>query len=341
MGCGASVKPGDSGPTAPPCTAPPKSMPGTSAGSGGASHVAVVGAGFVGTSASFTLLCGGVGSLVTLTDIVQEKVEGEVMDLEDTGGAIRVASMQEAGQADVIVITAGRGQRPGETRLDLIEANAGIMRSVAQGMQPINPNAKIICVSNPCDPLTYCCQQHLGLPQNQVFGSGTLLDSIRLRVALGKKLGLHHSALELTVLGEHGDSQFAAFSMARVGGIPLIQFAASHGITAEQLHAESQKSRGKAYEIIQRKKYTAFGIGSAIVSITDAILHDRRQVLPVSVRVPGRECCASLPAVLGRNGVEQILDPTAHLDAKEKTSFENACKLMEESIASLRKESVA
>merc|ERR1712136_625890 len=196
------------------------------------------------------------------------KVEGEVLDLEDSGGSIDVATPQEAGQADVIVITAGRGQKDGETRLDLIKANAAILKSVISGMQPIKSTAKMVVVSNPCDPLTYQAQLCSGLPVNQVFGSGTVLDSRRLRVDLASKLNLHHSSIILFVLGEHGDSQFPVPSLANVGGVPLMQ----------------------------HPKMKDVNLDEVCKKIVSSILNDKKCVLPVSVRVPGKACCLSLPA---------------------------------------------
>merc|ERR1719498_761421 len=137
------------------------------------------------------MLLRSTGARVTLTDVNEDKCRGEVLDLEDTGGSIEFATPAEAGQADVIVISAGRGQRDGETRLDLVKANSAIMRSVIAGMQPIKKTAKIIVVSNPCDALTYVAQESSGLPISQVFGSGTVLDSRRLRVEVGRALNVN------------------------------------------------------------------------------------------------------------------------------------------------------
>merc|ERR1719498_356569 len=137
------------------------------------------------------MLLRGTGARVTLTDVNEDKCRGEVLDLEDTGGQCFYATPAEAGQADVIVVSAGRGQKEGETRLDLVKANSAIMRSVIAGMQPIKKTAKIIVVSNPCDALTYVAQESSGLPISQVFGSGTVLDSRRLRVELGRTLNVN------------------------------------------------------------------------------------------------------------------------------------------------------
>merc|ERR1719401_3420824 len=160
-------------------------------------HIAIVGAGFVGTSAAFALLCAGTSARITITDVNTDKAEGEVLDLEDAGigndgnGRVEMATPQEAGQADVIVITAGRGQREGETRLDLIKANSGIIKSVVEGMKPLKSSAKVIVVSNPCDALTYVAQECSGLPVGQVFGSGTILDSRRLCVRIARWVDVH------------------------------------------------------------------------------------------------------------------------------------------------------
>jgi len=193
-----------------------------------APHVAVIGAGFVGVNTALALLQRNIASRVTLTDVDEEKCLGEVLDLEDAGtpGSIAVATPEAAGQADVIVITAGRGQRPGETRLELIAGNAAIMKSIMDAMQPLNPEAKIVVVANPCDPLTYYARKLApNLPEGAVFGSGTVLDTMRLRVELGYRLGVHSQDVHVMVLGEHGDTQFAAYSTGNVGGRPLLQHA--------------------------------------------------------------------------------------------------------------------
>lgn len=296
-----------------------------------ASHVAIIGAGFVGTSCAFALLSRGTGARVTLTDVNTTKCEGEVLDLQDGGGNVKVATPQEAGQADVIVITAGRGQREGETRLDLVKANAGILKSILSGMQPIKETAKIIVVSNPCDALTYVAQECSGLPTNQVFGSGTVLDSRRLRIALSRTVGVHHSSIVLYVLGEHGDSQFPAPSLATIGGVPFLKAQRLQGVDLKQM---SKDSANKAYEIISRKNYTAFGVAMAVESIVACVLNDRQQVLPVSVRPPGKKCCLSLPTVVGINGVERVLAHVAeHFDADEAQLYQASIERMEEAAA--------
>jgi len=297
-------------------------------------HVAVIGAGFVGTSTAFALLCAAVAGRVTMTDVNQEKCLGEVLDLEDGDGRVEMATPQEAGQADIIVITAGRGQRDGETRLDLIKANAGIMKAVIGGMKPIKPTAKIIVVSNPCDALTYVAQECSGLPMSQVFGSGTVLDSRRLKIALAQRIGVSHESVNLFVLGEHGDSQFPAASLANVGGIPLMSCKSMANV---DLKEEASKSSHKAYSIIKKKGYTAFGVARAIVTIVEAVVYDRQQVLPLSVRVSGHKCCLSLPCVAGINGIERILEHVAtHFAPEERAMYDASIQSMEAATSALQ-----
>jgi L-lactate dehydrogenase len=296
-------------------------------------HVAVIGAGFVGTSTAFALLCAAATAHVTLTDVNAEKCLGEVLDLEDGDGRVEMASSQEAGQADIIVITAGRGQREGETRLDLLKANSAIMRSIIAGMQPIKQSAKIIVVSNPCDALTFVAQESAGLPLGQVFGSGTVLDSRRLCTAVAHKIGVSPASVNLLVLGEHGDSQFPAASLATIGGVPLQQCQQMVGI---DLADEARRSASKAYSIIKKKGYTSFGVAQAVVRIIRAVVGDEQQVLPVSVRVPNKNCCLSLPCVVGINGVERAFDHVAeHFTPEEKAKYDSSIETMEEVVQQL------
>lgn len=295
-------------------------------------HVAVVGAGFVGANTAYSLLSRNVAARVTLTDVNESKCQGEVLDLQDSGRRVEMATPQQAGQADVIIITAGRGLRPGETRLDLVKANSGILKSVIAGMQPLNMTAKLIVVSNPCDALTYSAQQCSGLPESHVMGAGTVLDTMRLRVALAQKVGVHHSSVDLWVLGEHGDSQFPVGSMGNIGGVPLTEVPEMKDV---DLAKEAEDSAKKAYGIRKQKGYTGFGVATATVEIVDAILNDLKMVLPVSVRVPGRKCVLSLPAVIGVNGVEDIIDVVPHFTASETERFRVSCARIDEAIANL------
>lgn len=298
-------------------------------------HVAIVGAGFVGTFTAYALAMRATGALITLTDVNDKKCIGEVDDLEDSGAKIKMATPKEAGQADIIVVTAGRGQKEGETRLDLLKANAAIMESIVNGMKPIKKSAKMIIVSNPCDALTFKVQEISGLPTNQVMGSGTLLDSRRLRIELAYKLGVNHSSITLFVLGEHGDSQFAATSLAKVGVRPLLQHDKMKGVDMKEL---GDLAKYKAYDIIAKKRYTAFGVSTCVEKIVESILFNKRIVLPVTVRVPGRQCCMSMPASIGINGIESIENIFPYLTADEQTLWDSGVAHMETAVKVMRGE---
>ncbi|ORX64068.1 lactate dehydrogenase B [Basidiobolus meristosporus CBS 931.73] len=262
-----------------------------------------------------------------MVDINQKVAEGQALDLADSqflsSTKVRVGTYQEAGQADIIVITAGANQRPGETRLQLIAKNFNILNSVITSMAPIKPTAKIMLVANPVDVLTHIAQKISGLPKNQVFGSGTFLDSGRLRLELSKILGVSEPAIHCYAMGEHGDHQFVAWSSARVGGVPLLDYPQMKGVDLDALsHGVSRK----AYEIIERKGATYYGIGACVASLCDTVLHDRRDIRPISCYNEKYDSYVSMPAVVGSNGVESIID--IQLNETEQKKMDNAVAAM-------------
>mmetsp|Transcript_72727 Transcript_72727/g.168536 ORF Transcript_72727/g.168536 Transcript_72727/m.168536 type:complete len:223 (-) Transcript_72727:33-701(-) len=212
-----------------------------------------------------------------------------------------------------------------------MKANCATIRSAVKSLQPINHTAKIIVVSDPCDVMTYVAQETAGLPLKQVFGSGTVLDTWRLRVLLAERIDVHYSNVDLLVLGEHGNSQFPVPSLANVGGVPLMHAKRLQGVDILALAKESSK---KNHDIIAKKGHTAFGVAQAVQVLVDCVLNDRMMVLPVSVRVPGKECCTSLPAVVGISGVYRVMDYVVdHFDAEEKQSYARTLLQMEAAIA--------
>lgn len=284
-----------------------------------ARHIAVVGAGVVGSNTAFCLMTSDIGhGRVTLTDVAEELVKGQVMDLEDLGwgahGGVSAVDLQEAGQADIIIITAGRGVRDGETRLDCLKANHGILKNIVDGMQPIKWTAIILVVANPCDVMAYYAWKFSGLPSHQVIGSGTLLDTIRLRSLLSETIGAHPDSIHCDVLGEHGDSQFAVGSLATVAGIPMAKCVGMEEVDVDALCAESAK---KGPAIRTRKGATAFGVATATKTIVESLLKDQKKVLPVSVKVPDSDCYLSLPCIVGFRGIEKILDVRPHMTSHE------------------------
>ncbi|KAJ3144862.1 hypothetical protein HDU86_001335 [Geranomyces michiganensis] len=270
-----------------------------------ASVAIIGGGGSVGATAAYALLLRRVASEIVLVDLDQARCEAQVLDLSDAAflsdTSIRAGTSKEAGQCDIVVITAGAKQRPGETRGDLIGRNRAILSSVLESMKPFKKETVLLLVSNPVDILTYFAQTSSGLPIGQVLGSGTFLDSVRLRSDLAKTLGVAETAIHAYVLGEHGDSQFVAWSAASVGNTPLMSFPVIRSMDRE---AMAKKVMNKAYKIIEAK-----GIGAVIAQICESILLDLRHVRPLSHYIPELQVCLSLPAVLGRQGICQTLKP--------------------------------
>jgi L-lactate dehydrogenase len=298
----------------------------TGAETGSGRHLAIVGGGAVGANTAFCIATAKTGhGKLTITDIAAQMLEGQVMDMEDTGMHCAAASPKEAGQADVIIITAGRGVRDGETRLDCLKANYGILSSIVGGMQPIKKSAVIIVVSNPCDVLAYFVWKFSGLPAHQVIGSGTTLDTTRLRAKVSDLVGMTPDSIHYNILGEHGDSMFPATSLATIAGVPLMQWPGMDKVDMEELE-ESVRIKGRL--IREKKGATSFGIATSCKNITEAILQNKRQILPVSVKIPGEETFLSLPCVIGSKGVHQIVDVTPQLSTKEQTRWKECVEKM-------------
>ncbi|KAI7857466.1 lactate dehydrogenase B [Circinella umbellata] len=293
------------------------------------SKVAIVGAGSVGATIAYAIMLRDVASEIMMVDVAPDVVRGQVLDLSDanmiTSTKVRGATSKEAGQADVIVITAGAKQREGETRTQLIDRNYKVLHSVIGGMQPINQEAIILIVSNPVDVLTHIAQQLAGIPKNQVVGSGTFLDTSRLRVLLAQKLQVSASSIHAFVLGEHGDSQFVAWSSASVAGKPLLSFSEFKDADKDAMEKEIAN---KAYEIIKMKGATYYGIGALAASLVDCILLDKREIRPLSVYVESLGTVLSAPAKLGYDGIERVID--IPLDDEERKKLENSAASLKE-----------
>jgi len=270
--------------------------------------IAVIGVGAVGSAIAFALLLENIGNQIVVVDSDQQRAEGETLDLQDATNIsynkkVFKGNPEDARDAQIIVMAAGTAQRPGETRLDLLSRNRKILQDVLESLHPIDPKSILLIVSNPVDILTLYAQNHSNLPRNQVFGSGTYLDTCRLRVAIAEQAKVSESSVHAYVLGEHGDSQFAAFSCATIGGVPIrkIQVVGNE----ENLTALEQATRHKAAMIIQRKRFTAWGIASCVSSICKDIVFNTKTVMPLSVYSSEMGVCLSVPVVLGAQGIEQ------------------------------------
>lgn len=298
-------------------------------------NIAIIGAGTVGATTAYSLITHNIPAHLMLIDVNDRKCQGEVEDLADALSfskteSISIGNIAQAGQADIAIISAGIPQKPGQPRSELLATNYGIITDILQGMQPLNPNLIIIMVTNPVDVLTYVAQHVTNLPKEQIFGSGTLLDSQRLRNLISKKSHIAPSSIDLYIVGEHGDNQCVAWSSATIAGSPLLEFS---NISQHELEQMALQAKNKAYSIIACKGSTAFGIASCITTYCQNIVYDTQQIVPVSCYSPEYKVCLSLPAVLGQQGITQILKPP--MNYQEQQLLDKSIAAIQHQIASL------
>ncbi|MBO5554436.1 MAG: L-lactate dehydrogenase [Solobacterium sp.] len=282
--------------------------------------VAVIGCGFVGATSAFAIMQSGLFSEMVLLDVNHDKAEGEAMDISH--GTALVSPMRvyagdydDIADAAIIVVTAGAAQKPGETRLDLIHKNVSIFSGIMKEIRARKPEGIMLVVANPVDILTYYAAKTSGMGESRVFGSGTVLDTSRLRTLLSTKLDVDSRNIHAYIVGEHGDSEIVCWSNADVSGVPLADFFALRGmgdIDFEETQKEiSDDVKNSAYEIIAKKHATYYGIGMSVARICKAIAKDEKSVLPVSVVLNGEygisNCALSVPAIVCRNGVESLV----------------------------------
>ena len=301
--------------------------------SSGHSRVAIVGVGAVGATTAFSIMSRNIASEIILVDVCQEKCLGEVLDMSDAIPASSTArvtqgTLKDAGLADIIVITAGARRKQGQSRLDLIKVNQKIVSNIINQMLPINPKAVLIVVSNPVDIMTYWALKLANLPLQQVFGSGTYLDTERLRGYISDKLGISQHSIDAYILGEHGDSQFVVWSSAQIAGVPLKNF---NGMTATELDKLAQAAKQKGQDIITLKDATFYGIASCVTDICESIIFNQKRVFPISSYSEDLGVCLSIPAVIGENGIEQIL--SVPLNEEEQAKLADSAKRLNDMIA--------
>jgi L-lactate dehydrogenase len=282
--------------------------------------IVIVGAGAVGASAAYALMIGGVAAEIVLIDVNEAKAEGEAMDLMHGSPFVRPVTVRSGNYPDcagasIIVITAGSAQRPGETRLDLVKRNADIFGQMIPQIVAAAPEAILLIVSNPVDILTYVSLKLSGLPASRVIGSGTVLDTARLRALLGHRLNVDPRSVHGYVIGEHGDSEVVVWSRATVAGLPVEEFCHQRGIVYNASLREDigTQVRRAAYEIIARKGATYYAIGLGIRHTVESILRDQNTILTVSTLMTGQfgmqDICLSLPSIVDHGGVEGVLLP--------------------------------
>ena len=282
--------------------------------------VVIVGAGAVGSTFAYALAQKGLADEIDLIDRNRDFAEGQALDLAHglpyyPPVQIRVGQKQDYADAQVIVITAGSKQAPGETRLALLKKNAAIIESIVDEIVSQQSQAVILVASNPVDILTYVALKRTGWPKGRVIGSGTVLDSARFRYLISQHCGVDVSNVHAYFLGEHGDSEFPAWSMTHVAGVSIDDYCPMCGKCSEWRRERdkiAQAVKESAYHIINYKGATYFAIGMALVRIVGTILQDQRSVLPVSTLLEGeygvRDVCLGVPSVVGQGGVRQIVE---------------------------------
>ncbi|MEI7810163.1 MAG: L-lactate dehydrogenase [bacterium] len=288
--------------------------------------IAIIGAGSVGSTIAYSLMLKNLVAEVILIDVNKEKEDGEVLDMSDAlsfseVGEIKAGTFNDAKDADILILTAGVAQKPGETRLDLVAKNKAIIGSIFKEIGQVKSSAIILVVSNPLDIITYLVQEISGLPKNQVFGTGTSLDTARLRSNLSKRFDIDSKQVEGFVLGEHGDSEFVAWSTVSIGGKK-----AQDMLTVEEMNKIQDEVKNEVYEIIKEKGATYYGIAMVVVDIIEALIFDQNKILPVSYRLNNWNCvsdvCLGAVAVVGAVG---IVEPwTLELNQEEKNKFQDS-----------------
>ncbi|MDJ0900661.1 MAG: L-lactate dehydrogenase [Xenococcus sp. MO_188.B8] len=300
----------------------------------------IIGVGQVGLACAYSLLIQDCFDELVLQDIAQEKVEGEVYDflsgmpfLPPTD--LKVGTVADEGQnADLVIITAGAAQKPGETRLNLVERNVAIFKTILADVVKYCPDAILLIVSNPVDIMTYVTLKISGFPSSRVIGSGTVLDTARFRTLLSRRLNIDPRSVHAYIVGEHGDSELPLWSMANVGGVKIVPNGWEKLAAAEQndLTTVFELVKNAAYEIIKRKGYTSYGIGLAVTDIVKAILRSQERILTVSSLVNGlydiHDVCLGLPTVVNEKGVLKTVN--LKLNEVEESQLRNSAKVLRE-----------
>ena len=300
---------------------------------------AVIGCGFVGSATAFTLMQSRLFSELVLLDVNMEKADGEAKDIAHGipfAGQMKIyaGTYDDAADAAIIIITAGANQKPGETRLDLVQKNTAIYQSIIPEIVKRDFGGILLIVSNPVDILTYVALKLSGLPENRVLGSGTVLDTARLKYALGEHLGVDSRSVHSFIIGEHGDSEIAAWSSTNVSGIPLNDFCEMRGHFNHDaaMDAIAEKVKNSAYEIISKKQATYYGIAMSVKRICECIVRNERSILPVSAMMHGEygieDITLSMQAIVGIGGVETHV-PIALSEEEAEKLVESAKKLKE------------
>lgn len=307
--------------------------------------IAIIGCGFVGSACAFALMQSGLFSEMVLIDSNEERAEGEALDIShglpfSKPMQIYSGTYDDITDAGIIAITAGAGQKPGESRLELVHKNVEIFKSIIPEISKRNYKGILLIVSNPVDIMTYTALKLSGLPSNQVFGSGTVLDTARLKYLLGEHLGVDARSVHAFILGEHGDSEIAAFSSANVSGIELKEFcdfACKTDKHEEAMKEIAEDVKLSAYEIIKKKGATYYGIAMSVRRICEAIILDQKSILPISCLQNGKNgienVVLSMPMIVGKHGAERSVEIS--LSEEERRAIKSSADMLKGIIKTL------
>lgn len=301
--------------------------------------VVMIGCGFVGAACCFSIMQSGLFSEMVLIDADKAKAEGEALDISHgipfaKPIKIYAGNYDDIKDASLIIISAGANQKTGETRLDLVKKNISIFKSIIPEIKKRNYKGILLIVANPVDILTTVAIKLSGLPENKVLGSGTVLDTARLKYELGNHLNVDSRSVHAFIIGEHGDSEIAAWSSANVSGIPLNKFCEMRGhFNHEQATKQIADSvKNSAYEIIEKKKATYYGVAMAVKRICEAIIRDEKSILPISSMMHGEYgidgICLSMPAIVGKDGVETHVP--IQLNKEETKKLQKSAKTLQD-----------
>ena len=303
--------------------------------------IVIVGAGYVGSTTAYTIMLGGLFSQIVIIDINNDKAEGDALDISHAVSFVKpvrvtAGDYTECRDADIVIITAGANQSPGETRLDLLKRNAEITKSIVENVMKYAPDDIILlAVTNPVDILTYITYKVSGLPKNQVLGSGTVLDTSRLKYMISQRTGIDARNCHTYIIGEHGDSEVAAWSITNIGGMSMHEFCRYTGkCSLNDLDDMYNDVKNSAYEIIKKKGATYYAIAVAVAKIVECIAGDENSILTVSSVFDGQygieDVALSVPTKVGGDGIEKILEVPFSRD--EMKGLRNSAATLKESL---------
>ena len=310
-----------------------------------ATRVAVIGMGNVGATLGYALLFSGLAAEIVLIDRNRAKAEGEAMDLNHAVPFARptriwAGDYNDCAAAAVVVIAAGAGQKPGETRLDLLQRNADIFAQIVPRVVEHNRDCILLIATNPVDVLTRVSLQLSGLPAHHVMGSGTILDTARFRHLLSQHFGVDPRSVHAYIIGEHGDSEVPVWSLANIAGMRLEDFCTAQGRTCDwkELHSIFEQTRDAAYHIIARKQATYYALAAGLMRIMEAILRDQNTVLCVSSLLCGEygisDVCLSLPSIVNRQGIQKVLH--LQMSGEEVRKLQESAQVLTKTLGSLK-----